>query len=73
MSVETTWLVTGMHCGGCAKRVKGQLQEQVPDLVEANIDPKTGVVRLVTSQTPDEDGIRTAVSNAGYTFVGAGS
>lgn len=73
MSVESTWQVTGMHCGGCAKRVRGQLQEHVSNLVEASVDPKSGVVRLVTDQTPDENDIRTAVSNAGYTLVGAGS
>ena len=71
MSVETTWLVTGMHCGGCAKRVRGQLQEAVPGMLEADIDPKAGTVRLVTDEAPDEAGIREAVTTAGYTFVGA--
>jgi copper chaperone CopZ len=71
MSVQSTWLVTGMHCGGCAKRVRTQLEQKITGFESVDIDPKAGTVHLVTGAVPDEAGIREAVTTAGYTFVGA--
>jgi aspartate aminotransferase len=69
MSVEATYQVKGMSCGGCAKKVRGKL-EQLPGWVSADITPKAGVVRLTTEEALPEDQVRDAVQAAGFTYVG---
>lgn len=69
MSVETAYQVTGMSCGGCARKVRGKL-EQLPGWVSADITPKEGVVRLTTDRAVPEDQVRDAVESAGFTYVG---
>jgi copper chaperone CopZ len=69
MSVETTYKVTGMSCGGCAKKVRGKLQE-LPGWVSADITPKAGVVRLTTEDAVPEEQVREAVQAAGFSYGG---
>jgi len=69
MSVETPYKVTGMSCGGCAKKVRGKL-EQLPGWVSADITPKEGVVRLTTDAAVPEEQVREAVQSAGFTYGG---
>lgn len=72
MSVEAIYTVTGMKCGACAKRVRGEL-EKLTGLVEANIDPKGGTVRLISVDPLPESSVCDAVQAAGYHFEGARS
>ncbi len=64
---HVTMRVSAMHCKNCRNRV-----EQVLDNfsgVSARVDLKTGSADLLCYEKPDEQQLRSAVEQAGYTVV----
>ncbi|MFN2494364.1 MAG: heavy-metal-associated domain-containing protein [Pseudonocardiaceae bacterium] len=70
MKVQATYAVAGMKCGGCANRVRGELAK-LTGFIEVDIDPKGGIVRLVSADPLPEPSVCAAVQAAGYRFEGA--
>lgn len=66
--VRTTYTVSGMTCGGCAKSVNRQVST-VAGVTGVEVDVATGTV-TVSSTTPLEvSDVRAAVEQAGYQLV----
>jgi copper chaperone CopZ len=58
--------VTGMHCGGCAKRIERALAT-VDGIVGAEIDVTTGMVKVATASSIDARGLaKPAIDALGY-------
>jgi copper chaperone CopZ len=67
--LRSTYTVSGMTCGGCAKAVTRHVSA-VAGVTGVEVDVASGTV-AVTSNTPVEAGdIRAAVEEAGYQLVG---
>lgn len=60
--------VTGMHCGGCASKVRQQV-EQVRGARSIEVDPAAGVLNVEGDQSLDPAAVVAAVEQAGYEAV----
>jgi len=65
---ETTYQVTGMTCGGCARSVRNALERVLPGQVEA-ISHEDDTVTVSGAHDPRI--VEEAVSGAGFRFGGA--
>ncbi|WP_206673592.1 heavy-metal-associated domain-containing protein [Pseudactinotalea terrae] len=66
----TNFLVSGMHCGGCANTVR-QRVEQVPGVRGLTVDPSTGMLAVDGDEDLDGAAVLAAVEQAGYEAVRA--
>lgn len=63
-----TYRVDGMTCGHCVSAITGEVGK-VPGVAGVKVDLKGRTV-TVSGEAVDEAGVRTAIDNAGYVFVG---
>lgn len=59
--MRQTFVIEGMHCGGCVKRVTSALQ-QVADQVEVTLEPPRAVIE---APAIDPAEVQAAVARAG--------
>ena len=62
----TTYQVSGMTCGGCAKGVEKAIKAVAPN-AQVQADAATG---QVTVEGATKEQVAQAVDDAGFTFVG---
>jgi copper chaperone len=62
---SSTYVVTGMTCGGCASKVKTAVAS-VPGVSAVDVELATGQVTVTGEQPVDGSLVRTAVVDAGY-------
>lgn len=67
--MTTTITVEGMSCGGCAKSVRAELT-QIPGVLAVDVDVPNGTVTIASDNPVDDEAIRAAVEEAGYTLAG---
>ncbi len=64
--------VQGMHCGGCAGRVRRAL-ESISSVISARVESGTGVAEVdVSGSVPPRAEFESAVAGAGYSLVDPG-
>lgn len=63
----TTYNVTGMTCGHCAKAVSSEVSA-VDGVTDVVVDVEAGTV-VVTGEGVTEDAVRAAVDEAGYVLA----
>ncbi len=64
--MSTTYRVTGMSCGGCARSVEDAIKAVAPQ-ASVSIDLAAAAVTVNGAQ---EQQVKTAVEDAGFTFGG---
>ena len=65
--MDTTIKIEGMHCDGCANRVKGLLEKE-PGVRAADVSYQAGEARVKYNEhTVTTDRLREVVERAGYT------
>ncbi|MCG6494420.1 heavy-metal-associated domain-containing protein [Kitasatospora sp. A2-31] len=69
MSITTVLSVDGMSCGHCERTVSAGLSA-LPGVTEVTADAPTGRVTVASARPLDEALLRSAVDEAGFTFVG---
>ncbi|MEV6207842.1 heavy-metal-associated domain-containing protein [Kitasatospora sp. NPDC051914] len=69
MSVTIGFAVEGMSCGHCEKTVSAELSG-VPGVTGVTADAKAGRVAVSAEHALDEELVRRAVDEAGFTLVG---
>ena len=62
--------VDGMMCGMCEAHMCDAIRKAVPEASKVSASRKTGCVSFVTEGTVDEETLRKAVTDTGYTFGG---
>ncbi|MDG4666271.1 heavy-metal-associated domain-containing protein [Mycobacterium sp. 236(2023)] len=67
--MTTTITVEGMSCGGCANSVRAELTH-IPGVSSVDVDVSSGTVTIASETPVDDDAIRAAVEEAGYTLAG---
>ena len=65
MATNRTYLVTGMTCGSCAGKVTSHV-EQIPGIIDVDVDLATGGVTLTSENSVSDDAVRQAIEQAGY-------
>jgi copper chaperone len=65
MSDTSTYTVSGMTCAHCVASVTEEVQE-IPGVENVDVVLETGALTVTSSQSLDDDAVRTAVEEAGY-------
>ena len=60
--------VTGMTCGHCVASVTEEVSE-VPGVEDVDVVLETGTLTVTSSQPVDDDAVRAAVEEAGYSLA----
>lgn len=63
----TTYQVTGMTCGGCARSMKGALERALPGI---EVDISHAEDRVTVHGEHDASAVEKAVADAGFDFQG---
>lgn len=66
--METTYGVTGMTCENCERHVREEVS-LIQGVTSARADAATGLLVVESDSPLDEDSVRTAVEEAGYTLT----
>ncbi|MFD8597932.1 heavy-metal-associated domain-containing protein [Kitasatospora sp. NPDC059646] len=69
MSSTTVFAVEGMSCGHCERTVSTGLSA-LPGVTAVTADAKAGRVTLTAAGEVDENQVRAAVGEAGFTLTG---
>ncbi|MEE1786168.1 heavy-metal-associated domain-containing protein [Streptomyces sp. SP17BM10] len=67
-TVTTVLTVDGMSCGHCEKTVSAGLSA-LPGVTDVVADAPSGRVTVASAEPLDEAALRSAVDEAGFTFV----
>ncbi|MFB1297634.1 heavy-metal-associated domain-containing protein [Mycobacterium sp. pW049] len=67
--MTTTITVEGMSCSGCANSVRAELTH-IPGVHGVDVDVSSGTVTIASDSPVDDEAIRAAVEEAGYTLAG---
>ncbi|WP_328613459.1 heavy-metal-associated domain-containing protein [Amycolatopsis sp. NBC_00355] len=70
--IEHGYTVSGMSCGHCAQSVTEEIAA-LPGVTEVDVDVATGRVVVRAGAALAEQDVRTAVEEAGFTYVGVAS
>jgi copper chaperone CopZ len=70
--IEHGYTVSGMSCGHCAQSVTEEISA-LAGVTEVDVDVPTGRVVVRADAALVEDDVRTAVDEAGFTYVGVAS
>lgn len=65
---RSTYRVSGMTCGGCAKKVTGQVAE-IAGVTDVRADLSTGTITVLSESPLDTADVRAVVQRAGYQLV----
>jgi copper chaperone len=65
MSVQSTYIVTGMTCGHCVSAVTTELS-RLPGVSDVRVDLASGGVTVTSAAELSADAVRAAVDEAGY-------
>jgi copper chaperone len=65
---EQTLTVTGMTCGHCAAAVTEELSK-LPDVTDVDVVLDGGTVTVRSDAPLDDEAVRAAIDEAGYTLV----
>ena len=68
MSQTTTYTVSGMTCGHCVASITEEVQE-IAGVESVAVDLPTGAVTITSAESLNDDVVRAAVEEAGYTVV----
>ncbi|WP_264001550.1 heavy-metal-associated domain-containing protein [Mycolicibacterium gadium] len=66
----TTFNVAEMRCGGCVRRVSGELSE-IDGVRDVAVDLASGQVAVTSAAPMDQSAFRAAVESAGYPVAGS--
>ncbi|MFI6344013.1 heavy-metal-associated domain-containing protein [Streptomyces sp. NPDC050560] len=68
-AVTAVYQVTGMSCGHCEGAVSGEIAE-LPGVASVKAEAASGRVTVVSAAPLDDDAVRAAVDEAGFTLAG---
>ena len=66
----TTFTVVGMSCGGCVRKVTGELSG-IDAVLDVAVDLASGQVAVTSDAPVDPSAFRAAVESAGYAVAGS--
>ncbi|WP_102143156.1 heavy-metal-associated domain-containing protein [Mycobacterium hubeiense] len=66
----TTFTVVGMSCGGCVRKVTGELSG-IDGVRDVSVDLASGHVAVTSDAPVDQSVFRAVVESAGYTVAGS--
>lgn len=63
--IEKEYLIEGMHCGACGKRV-ASLLKQIDGVIEVNVDISSKITNVSFSNSVLDESVVNAVTDLGY-------
>ncbi|MCR5581030.1 MAG: cation transporter [Pseudobutyrivibrio sp.] len=66
---KTTLTIDGMMCGMCEAHVNDVIRKLVPEAKKVSSSHTKGVTTFLSEVVPDEEELKTAISDTGYTLL----
>jgi len=61
--------IDGMMCGMCEAHICDTIRRAFPDAKKVSASKKTGEATFISENSVDEDALKRAITDTGYTFV----
>ncbi len=66
---KTTLKIDGMMCGMCEAHLKDVVRNSVSDARKVSASHKKGIVTFLSENPPQEDELKNAIAQTGYTCL----
>lgn len=70
---KTVVKIEGMACSMCEAHISDTIRKSFPDAKKVTASHKKGEASFVTEDVPEEDTLKKAIEETGYTFVSSES
>ena len=70
---KITVKIDGMMCGMCEAHICDTIRRAFPDAKKVSASRKSGEATFLYDGTPDEEALKKAIADTGYTFVSVSS
>ena len=70
---EITVKIDGMMCGMCEAHICDTIRRAFPDAKKVSASRKSGEATFLYDGVPDEEALKNAITDTGYTFVSVSS
>ena len=70
---KITVKIDGMMCGMCEAHICDTIRRAFPDAKKVSASRKSGEATFLSDGAPDEETLKKAISDTGYTFVSVSS
>ncbi|MBR6051218.1 MAG: heavy-metal-associated domain-containing protein [Clostridia bacterium] len=70
---EITVKIDGMMCGMCEAHICDTIRRAFPDAKKVSASRKSGEATFLYDGVPDEEALKKAITDTGYTFVSVSS
>ncbi len=70
---KITVKIDGMMCGMCEAHICDTIRRAFPDAKKVSASRKSGEATFLYDGTPDEEALKKAIADTGYTFVSSSS
>ena len=71
--IKATVKIEGMMCGMCEAHICDTIRRTIPDAKKVSASRKNGEALFLSETTPDEEMLKQAINDTGYTFVSLSS
>ncbi|MBR0465950.1 MAG: heavy-metal-associated domain-containing protein [Clostridia bacterium] len=71
--IKSTVKIDGMMCGMCEAHIVDTIVKAYPDAKKVKASRKTGEATFLRETAPDEETLKKAITDTGYTFVSLSS
>ena len=70
---KITLRIDGMACGMCEAHICDAIRSAFPDAKKVKASRKSGEATFLRETAPEEEAVKKAISDTGYTFVSVSS
>ncbi len=70
---KITVKIDGMMCGMCEAHICDTIRRVFPDVKKVSASRKSGEATFLYDGSPDEEALKKAIADTGYTFVSVSS
>ncbi len=70
---KITVKIDGMMCGMCEAHICDTIRRAFPDAKKVSASRKSGEATFLYDGSPDEEALKKAINDTGYTFVSSSS
>ena len=70
---KITVKIDGMMCGMCEAHICDTIRRAFPDAKKVSASRKSGEATFLSDGAPDEEALKKAIADTGYTFVSVSS
>ena len=67
--IQAVVKIDGMACGMCEAHINDTIRKLYPSAKKVTASHKTGEARFLTETAPEEEALKKAINDTGYTYI----